>query len=70
MMGHKEKLKSGLEFDVIFEKHILCYLKNRPGVVRFAKRSMNKRIRQKAKIELDKSNELSQNNEPMHKPRS
>lgn len=56
-MGHKEKLKSGLELDVIYQKHILCYLKNYPGIVRYVKRSMNKRTRQKAKKDLHKRNE-------------
>lgn len=52
MMGHREKLKNGLEFDIIFERHILCYLKNIPGIVRFGKRSMNRRTRKQAKKEI------------------
>lgn len=62
MMGHKEKLKSGLELDVIYQKQILCYLKNYPGIVRYVKRSMNKRTRQKAKKDLHKRNEFEGEN--------
>lgn len=63
MMGHKDKLK-GIEIDVVFERHILCYLKNIPGITRFGKRSINRRNRKQAKysirkgIEQDNLNEL------------
>jgi hypothetical protein len=45
MMGRKQTLKDGLEYDVIYGRHIYCYLKNRPVNVKYAKRKMNKRMR-------------------------
>ncbi|WP_423129723.1 hypothetical protein [Gaoshiqia sp. Z1-71] len=53
MMGHKGKLK-GVEIDVIFERHILCYLKNIPGIVKFGKRSINRRNRRQSKYDIRK----------------
>lgn len=53
MMGHKEKLK-GVEVDVIFKRHVLRYLKNIPGIVRFGKRSINRRNRQQARRNIHK----------------
>lgn len=52
MMGHKEKLVGGSEFDVftIWRKY-LCYT-SRPGVCKKVKRKYNKRIRYEAKHKL------------------
>lgn len=37
MMGHKDKLKTGMEYDVIFARKKYCYLCNRPDNVKFVK---------------------------------
>ena len=52
MMGHKDKLKSGMEYDVIFARKIYCYLFNNSKLKRFAKNAINRRNRRKAKLEL------------------
>lgn len=52
MMGHKEKLKDGYEYDVISKwRKILCYCQ-RPGVTSSIKNRMNKRNRYEAKLKL------------------
>ena len=45
MMGHKEPLKKGYEYDLIYAKKHYCYLQNNNKQVRFIKRSMRKRLR-------------------------
>ena len=50
----KNKLKNGLECDAIYGRRLYCYLKNRPKIVKFAKRCINKRIRKEGKIEIQK----------------
>jgi hypothetical protein len=47
-MGRKQKLVDGLEEDVIYARKIYKYLKNRPSIVKWAKRRMNKRMRRYA----------------------
>ena len=37
MMGHKDKLKSGMEYDVIFARRIYCYLVNNNKLVKYVK---------------------------------
>ena len=51
MMGHKEKLKSGDEHDLVF-KWPAVYL-TRPGERRRIKRIMNRRIRHDINRQLD-----------------
>jgi trans-aconitate methyltransferase len=52
--GRKQKLINGLEMDVIHGRHYFCYMDNRPGLVRWVKRKMNKRYRQELKEETKK----------------
>ena len=47
MMGHKEKLKSGDEYDLFTPWR--KYLRFRSGVKRWIKRQFNKRIRKETK---------------------
>ena len=42
-------LKNGMEQDAIYARKIYCYTKNRPNIVKFAKRSINRRIRRQGK---------------------
>lgn len=51
-MGHKDSLKSGMEYDVIFARKIYCYLINNSKLKRFVKNAINRRNRKKAKLEL------------------
>lgn len=51
----KQKLKTGLEFDVIYSRKKYsslkcCYIKNNPKLTRFVKKQLHKRLRK----ELDK----------------
>lgn len=55
--GRKQKVINGLEQDVLYGRHYFCYLDNRPGLVRWVKRKMNKRYRQQLKEELKKEEE-------------
>lgn len=48
----KSKLKNGLEQDAIYCRKIYCYTKNRPNIVKFAKRCINKRIRKEGKNQI------------------
>lgn len=46
MMGHKSWfLRNGDEHDAIYARHMYCYLKNRPKIVKLCKRRINKRER-------------------------
>lgn len=42
-------LSNGLEEDVVNGRKYYCYLRNQPSTVKFAKRSLNKRVRNKQK---------------------
>ncbi len=53
MMGHKDRLISGMEYDVIFARRIYCYLVNNSKLTRYVKKSINRRDRKKAKLEWD-----------------
>jgi len=52
MMGHRDRLKTGMEYDVIFARRIYCYLFNNSKLKRFAKNAINRRSRKKAKMDL------------------
>jgi hypothetical protein len=52
MMGNKQRLKNGLEYDVIYAKSKYCYLANLPHLVRWTKKVLSKRRRRDAKKEL------------------
>mgnify|MGYP003680160237 CR=1 FL=1 len=52
MMGRKQKLKGGCEYDVVFRwRGWFCYLE-RAGVCKSIKKKMNKRARSDAKRNL------------------
>lgn len=51
----RSKLKNGLEVDAIYGRRLYCYLKNRPKIVKFAKRCINKRIRKDGKSQIRKN---------------
>jgi hypothetical protein len=53
MMGRKQQLKDGLEYDVVFGRGVYCYLVNHHNIVKWVKRKMNKRLRRKYKKELN-----------------
>lgn len=55
MMGHREKLKSGDEHDLVF-KWPAVYL-TRPGERRRIKRMMNRRIRHGVKRQLENTHD-------------
>ena len=46
MMGNKQKLKTGDEYDVVYAKKKYCYLLNNNKLVRKIKNGMRKRFRQ------------------------
>jgi len=51
MMGIKQKLMSSEEYDVLYEKHGLCYTE-RAGVSHTIKKMLSKRRRRKNRQEL------------------
>ena len=53
-MSHKDKLKTGMEVDVIFARRLYCYLHNNSKLIRYVKTSINRRNRQKARLEIKK----------------
>ena len=57
MMQHKNKLKDGLEYDVIFYRKMYCYLKNNHSLIKFAKNKINRRNRFNSKLQIN--NELN-----------
>jgi hypothetical protein len=48
-MGHKERLKTSLEEDVVYARDIYCFPKNNPSLIKFVKRAIAKRSRAKGK---------------------
>ncbi|MCH8517481.1 MAG: hypothetical protein LAT68_14240 [Cyclobacteriaceae bacterium] len=52
MMGTRQELKHGDEWDVVYARHVYCYLRNRPSTVRDAKRRLRRRRRHEARKEL------------------
>ena len=52
MMGRKQKLKGGDEYDAVSNwRKLMCYMQ-RSGVTKSIKKKMNKRARQDAKRKL------------------
>jgi hypothetical protein len=52
MMGRKQKLKGGDEYDVVSSwRKVMCYLQ-RAGATKSIKKKMNKRARSDAKLKL------------------
>jgi hypothetical protein len=52
MMGHREKMTNGAEYDVFSSwRKYLCYT-SKPGVCKKIKRQFNKRVRRQAKQDL------------------
>jgi len=50
MMGRKQRLINAAEYDVLYGRKYYCYLINRHGyMVGWAKRKMNRRLRQENK---------------------
>jgi hypothetical protein len=54
MMGRKQKLVDGSEYDLLFAKNRYCYLQNHNTGVKKIKRKMNKRFRRDLKLETDR----------------
>ena len=52
MMGTRQRLKGGMEYDVIYARKQYCYLINKPKLVKYAKRRMAKRRRIEHKKKL------------------
>lgn len=50
MMGHRQKLKDGAEWDVLFGRQYYCYLQ-RAGATSSIKRQMRRRDRRDGKNE-------------------
>ena len=51
MMGHREKMVCGDEFDVVYARRWYCCLQ-KPGVCRSIKRKLSRRARQQARRRL------------------
>lgn len=51
MMGHKERLKSGAEYDLLYGRRNYCYMHN-TSAPRKIKKQLTHRTRRKDKIEL------------------
>lgn len=52
MMGHRDKLKDGYEWDLIYSKTYHCYMKNISGISKYIKNKINRRGRRKSKLDL------------------
>jgi hypothetical protein len=52
MMGHKDRLKDGYEYDLVWSKKYHCYMKNISGIAKYIKNKINRRSRREAKKEL------------------
>ena len=48
----KRKLKDAFEYDLIYGKHVYCYLHNNNKLVKWIKRKMNKRYRKEGRKEI------------------
>lgn len=48
--GRKQKIKTAAEMDLLYDKHLYCYLRNGKAV-RKLKRQLNKRYRKEMKEE-------------------
>lgn len=51
MMGHRERLKGGTEYDLIFGRHMYCYLSNHSPTHKI-KKGMTRRNRRSSKSVL------------------
>lgn len=51
MMGHREKLKSGAEYDAIYKVPLKVY-DNNTGLRKYVKKQINRRERRKAREQL------------------
>ena len=52
----KEYPNNNLEQDVIYARHIYCYINNNSKLVRYVKRVLSKRFRKKNKININNIN--------------
>jgi len=52
MMGIRQKLKGGAEYDLIYGRKMYCYLNNHNNSRRSIKRGMSRRRRKIAKCEI------------------
>lgn len=52
-MSRKQKLKSGIEYDLVFGKQFYSYLQ-KSKICKWIKRRLNKRFRQDCKKDLQK----------------
>jgi len=52
MKGHREKLKDGYEYDLVY-KAPLCLFKNVKSIKKYIKKKINRRERAKIKRELE-----------------
>ena len=52
MMGHRDILIDGLEYDVLYGRKYYCYLTNNYKLKSYAKNKINRRNRKKSKHEL------------------
>ena len=57
MMGHRERLIGGAEYDVFYDRRWYCYTR-RPGVCKKIKVKFNRRIRRNVKRELNEYYEI------------
>ena len=53
MMGHKDRLTDGYEWDLLYGKQYYCYMHNISGIAKYIKNKINRRDRYKAKRELN-----------------
>lgn len=51
MMGHRERLKGGAEWDLLYGRKYYCYL-NRSRVCHNLKKGINRRIRRQLRMKL------------------
>ncbi len=56
MMGHRQKLVCGIEYDVLYERRRYCYLQNRHRLIAWVKRKLRRRERMQAKQQLHGGN--------------
>lgn len=49
MMGRKQILKQGYEFDYVYARGVFCYLVNNAKLKKYIKKGLNKRYRQENK---------------------
>ncbi len=54
--GRRQKFKSAGEHDVVYGRHVYCYLK-KAGVSKKIKRAMNKRARREGREEAKENKE-------------